>query len=100
MSGGGAVNEKRTPTDAIEPAGLKLVGHMADIIELAEPGKRKANLYLEHGYRLLGVFVVSHAVSDESGLHMIRQLRYVVGRTKEVEFYDPPDYKPADKGSS
>lgn len=71
-----------------------------DIVELAEAGLRKANLYLEHGYQLIAVQGVSYEKtrrdpSEVAGPSFIqRRVRYVLGRPEGVEHYEPPDWQP------
>jgi len=72
----------------------------ADIAGVVECGKRKANLYLEHGYKLLGIIGTSYARPFPEGArgtasHFVaRDFRYILGRPDGVDVYEPPEWTP------
>lgn len=75
-------------------------GLYENVVEVVECGRRKANLYLDHGYRLLAVQgttrqQVKREVDDTVKAYIIqRRITYVLGRAPEVEHYEAPDYQP------
>ena len=66
-----------------------LIGLFADIVELAECGLRRANEYLEHGYRLLSMNATTYQKQGPNGWYIRRGFTYVLGRTAEVAHHDP-----------
>lgn len=64
-----------------------------DIVEVVETNWAKANLYLDHGYRLLG-FSNSTDYVKASGAapgHVRRRTRCILGRTADVLHFDPAE---------
>ena len=74
-------------------------GPYEGIVEVVECGRRKANLYLEHDYQLLGIIATNRQASkrvDVAGSQPFiqRRVTYVLGRTDQVEEYEAPDWEP------
>ncbi len=71
-----------------------------NIVEVVECGRRKANLYLEHHWELLGIQSTTRQqpkreVDGTLKTYIIqRRVTYVLGRTDQVERYEAPDYEP------
>ena len=70
---------------------------MDDIREVVETGMGRANRYLEHGYRLLGVTYATRlekVTEDVKGMtqshHVARHTVYVLGRPADVAAYEEP----------
>lgn len=57
---------------------------------------RRANLFLAHGYRLIGVYAYAEPVPLKSGAESIRKgVTFVLARPINVEPYEPPADRPA-----
>jgi hypothetical protein len=69
---------------------------LGDVVEVAECRRIKANLYLEHGYRLLAVQGTTEEDKGRiSGQNYIRRgIKYVLGRPETVDRWDPPEWQP------
>ena len=74
---------------------------MDDIVEVAECGKRKANLYLENGYRLLYLGQRRFDKpfpgdwNDKTYQYFVAEsVQFVLGRIATVAHYDPPEWAP------
>jgi hypothetical protein len=69
---------------------------LQDIVEVAEARRIKANLYLEHGYRLLAIMGTSEEDKGRlTGQPFIRRgIKYVLGRSPDVAHYEAPDWRP------
>ncbi len=71
---------------------------LSKIVQVVECGHRKADLFLEHGYVLLGVHPVTFLQeypkdSEMPDSHFIRKsIHYSVGRTEDIDEYTPPGY--------
>jgi len=73
---------------------------LGDVVEVAECRRIKANLYLEHGYRLLAIMGTSEEDTGRlSGNPFIRRgIKYVLGRPGTVDHWDPPEWRPPEAG--
>ena len=61
------------------------------VVEVAETGRRKCNLFLEAGYRLLTVSVVTRMEKGVEGNRYVRRdFGYVLGRDAQTPHFDPP----------
>lgn len=68
------------------------------VVEVAEVPAWKANLFLDNGYKLLGIYRKSD-IQDKNGSPVVQHyIRYVCGRAAEVEHYDPPATRPDAEG--
>jgi hypothetical protein len=67
-----------------------------DVVELVEARLYRANLYLEHGYKLLSVLSTSEEDRGRlTGNAFVRRgIKYVLGRTADVAHYDAPNWQP------
>lgn len=64
-----------------------------DMVEVVEANVAKANDYLRHGYRLMGVYpiaIVEHPKDTNIQSYVRKRVIYVLGRTAETEHYAPP----------
>lgn len=54
-------------------------------------GARRANPYLDAGYKLLGIYQEAEPLATEQNLIVVRKrVTFVLGRTADVEHFDPP----------
>jgi hypothetical protein len=67
-----------------------MINEHEDIVELVECRPRQANEYLEHGYKLLGLFGFTATGHHPDGeLFVRRGTNCILGRTKSVEHHEP-----------
>lgn len=68
---------------------------LADIVEVHTFGARRASVYLQRGYRLLGIYAVTEGAKHASGAEYVqRQVIFVIGRPRDVEHYEEPPRRP------
>lgn len=83
--------ESSVPADAKSSTN----GWAADIVEVVEAGLFRANLYLGAGYRLLSANVTTQPRKMPDGKLFVRRgFTYLLGRTADVERFEPPAWKP------
>ena len=70
----------------------------SNIVEVVETGKRQANQYLEHGYRLLAVeqctFFKEKELQSKFTAYVEKSMIYCLGRTAQVERWEPAKREP------
>ena len=67
---------------------------LSEVVEVVEATLNQANKYLENGYQLLSISVVSDASvypeGGQKGHYVRRRIRYALGRPLGVAHWEPP----------
>ena len=64
--------------------------HLAEIAEIVESYRKdETNAYLEHGYRLVGIYAWSDLRHKNNTDYVKRSVFYVLGRPESVNFWAP-----------
>lgn len=65
-------------------------GRYDGIIEVVEARWPRINEFLEHGYKLMGLFGSTWQKNGPAGWYVWRGVTYVLSRPADVAHYDPP----------